>query len=70
MNFDTLRLLFADKGCSEIYAKTLSTNDNSKNQIYFSGNFDILNILPLKEIKTVEANDWSKERFVAEINYS
>ena len=70
MNFDTLRLLFADKGCSEIYAKTLSTNDNSKNQIYFSGNFDILNILPLKEIKTVEAGDWSKERFVAKINYS
>jgi hypothetical protein len=32
--------------------------------------FEILNILPISEIKTEEAGDWSKERFKATINFS
>ena len=44
--------------------------DNSKNQVYFGGSFEILNILPLSEIVTEEAGDWNKERFKAQINFS
>jgi MvaI/BcnI restriction endonuclease family len=70
MNLKNLKSLFIDNGCTKIYIKKLSPNDNSKNQVYFGGSFDILNILPISEIKTEEAGDWNKERFKASINYS
>lgn len=70
MNLTNLKKLFIDNGCNKIYIKRLSPNDNSKNQVYFGGSFEILNILPLSEIKTEEAGDWNKERFKASINFS
>lgn len=70
MNLQNLKKLFADNGCNKIYIKKLSPNDNSKNQVYFGGSFEILNILPISEIKTEEAGDWNKERFKASINFS
>jgi len=70
MNLKNLKSLFIDNGCQKIYIKKLSPNDNSKNQVYFGGSFEILNILPISEIKTEEAGDWNKERFKATINFS
>lgn len=70
MNLKNLKRLFAENGCNKIYIKKLSPNDNSKNQVYFGGSFEILNILPILEIKTEEAGDWNKERFKASINFS
>lgn len=70
MNLKNLKSLFIDNGCTKIYIKKLSPNDNSKNQVYFGGNFEILNILPISEIKTEEAGNWNKERFKASINFS
>jgi len=70
MNLKQLKNLFNDNGCSKIYVKRLSPNDNSKNQIYLAGSFDILNILPISEIKNEEAGDWKKERFKATIKFS
>jgi len=35
-------------GAQKMYAKVLAPNDNSKNQFYLSGSFDVLNILPSK----------------------
>ena len=70
MNLQNLKSLFIDNGCTKIYVKILSANDNSKNQVYFGGSFEILNILPISEIKTVEAGEWNKERFKASINFS
>ena len=70
MNLTNLKSLFADKGCNKIYVKKLAPNDNSKNQVYFGGNFEILNILPISEIKNEAAGDWNKERFKASINFS
>lgn len=70
MNFENLKNLYQSKGCSRIYVKRLSPNDNSKNQVYFGGSFDILNIFPVKEIKAEEAGDWKKERFKASINFA
>ncbi|MBL7790555.1 MAG: hypothetical protein JNL75_12065 [Chitinophagales bacterium] len=70
MNLNSLKNLFSDNGCNKIYVKNLSPNDNSKNQVYFGGSFEILNILPITEIITEEAGDWEKERFKAKINFS
>lgn len=70
MNLAKLKALFADNGCSKIYVKKLSPNDNSKNQVYFGGSFEILNILPISTIETVEAGDWNRERFKASIRFS
>ncbi len=38
---------FRDAGCDRIFLKLLAENDNSKNQIYLGGSFDVLNALPL-----------------------
>lgn len=70
MNLKNLKKVFENNGCSQVYVKTLSANDNSKNQVYFGGSFEILNILPIVEITTEEAGDWQKERFKANINFS
>ena len=70
MNLQNLKSLFIDNGCTKIYIKILSPNDNSKNQVYFGSSFEILNILPISEIKNEEAGDWNKERFKASINFS
>lgn len=70
MNLQNLKSLYTDHGCTKIFIKRLSPNDNSKNQVYFGGNFDILNILPISKIKTEEAGDWSKERFKASISFA
>ena len=70
MNLKNLKSLFVDNGCTKIYIKKLAPNDNSKNQVYFGGSFDILNILPISEIKTEEAGDWKKERFKASMKFS
>lgn len=70
MNLQNLKTLFVDNGCTKIYVKRLSPNDNSKNQVYFGGSFEILNILPISEIKNEEAGDWNKERFKASLNFS
>lgn len=70
MNLSNLKSLFADNGCAEIYVKSLAANDNSKNQVYFGGNFEIINVLPISSIKTVEAGDWKRERFKAKLDFS
>lgn len=70
MNLQNLKKLFVDNGCQKIYIKKLSPNDNSKNQVYLGGSFEILNILPITEVKTEEAGDWNRERFKVSINFS
>ncbi|MGE9515893.1 MAG: MvaI/BcnI family restriction endonuclease [Solitalea-like symbiont of Tyrophagus putrescentiae] len=70
MNLLNLKKLLADNGCQKIYVKKLSPNDNSKNQVYLGGSFEILNIIPIVEIKTEEAGDWNRERFKASVNFS
>jgi len=70
MTLNNLKTIFHDKGCEKIYIKTLSPNDNSKNQVYFAGSFEVLNILPVTNIISVEAGDWKKERFKAKLDFS
>lgn len=70
MTLDKLKKFFLENGCEKVYIKTLSANDNSKNQVYLSGSYDILNIFPLSEIKADSSGDWKKERFKASIDFS
>jgi hypothetical protein len=70
MNLKNLKSLFTNNGCQKIYVKKLAPNDNSKNQVYFGGSFEILNILPIKDITTEAAGDWKKERFKAILDFS
>lgn len=69
MNLKNLQKLFSDNGCQKVYVKRLAANDNSKNQVYLGGSFELLNILPITEIKTEEAGDWNRERFKASLNF-
>ena len=61
--------MFGDKGCTKLYIKQLSPNDNSKNQVYFGGSFDVLNIFPIQEITSHDVGDWKRERFKTRLNY-
>lgn len=70
MNIKNLKSIFINNGCNEIYVKILAPNDNSKNQVYFGSNFEILNIIPISKIETCEAGDWKRERFKAYLNFS
>lgn len=70
MNLKKLKSLFVNNGCDEIYVKKLAPNDNSKNQVYFGGSFEILNVLPISNVTTIQAGDWKRERFKALLNFS
>jgi hypothetical protein len=70
MNLSNLKSLFANNGCQKIYIKELSPNDNSKNQIYLGGSFEILNIFPISGVQTESTGEWVRERFKAKINFS
>lgn len=70
MNLANLKSLFANNGCKKVYIKKLSPNDNSKNQVYLGGSWEILNIFPLSEIIAEEAGDWEKERFKAKLDFA
>jgi len=70
MNLSQLKAAFKKQGCQKIYAKTLSPNDNSKNQVYLGGSFDILNIFPIAEIVSDSSGDWKRDRFKASIDFS
>ncbi len=50
MNLSELRHLFAKAGATRLYAKKLAENDNSKNQIYFAGAVETLNVFPSEQI--------------------
>lgn len=69
MNLTNLLKVFSDNECQKVYVKRLSPNDNSKNQVYLAGSFDILNILPFKEITTDSNGDWKRERFKANLDF-
>jgi hypothetical protein len=69
MNLKSLLELFSDKACQKVYVKRLSPNDNSKNQVYLAGSFDILNILPIKEITTDDEGDWARARYKTNLDF-
>jgi hypothetical protein len=69
MNLKTLVRIFTDKGCSSLYVKDLAANDNSKNQVYLGGDFEVLNIFPIREITSDESGDWVRTRFKTKLDF-
>lgn len=51
---DKLLQRFANLGAISVYCKRLAENDNSKQQIYLGGSFDIVQIFPFHDIETNE----------------
>lgn len=47
-----IRAAFADLGCTKVVFKALSNNDNSKQQIYFGGSFDVIQLVPNGETRS------------------
>jgi MvaI/BcnI restriction endonuclease family len=70
MTLAQLLSIFFENGCNTVFVKELAANDNSKNQVYFGGNFSVLNIFPISEIINETAGDWKKERFKAKMKFS
>lgn len=68
MNFNKLKARFVDAGCTRLYAKLLAENDNSKNQIYFAGAVEALNVFPSDEI-FAENTKSSGPTFKARLNF-
>jgi hypothetical protein len=68
LSLSAIRESFRRGGVIRILAKPLAENDNSKQQIYLSGNFDILTELPFGEIKA--ENSGKLENFKAKLALS
>lgn len=69
MNFSKIKEILRQKEVKKIYIKNLAPNDNSKNQVYLGGSFEILNIFPIKEIHSEPAGEWKRERFKASVHF-
>jgi hypothetical protein len=69
VNLKNLIKLYTDKGCGKVYIKTLAANDNSKNQVYLGGSFDVLNILPIINITADDSGDWKRTRFKTKLEF-
>lgn len=52
ISFNNLQTRFRRAGAVKLIAKPLAENDNSKQQIYLGGNYEILNVLPLEDVVT------------------
>ncbi|MCR9082017.1 MAG: MvaI/BcnI restriction endonuclease family protein [Cyclobacteriaceae bacterium] len=70
MNLNRLLAIFDKNGCKKVYVKSLSPNDNSKNQVYLAGSFDLLNIFPIQEVVEDSSGDWKRDRFKASVKFS
>lgn len=69
MELNRLLSIYSDLGCNKVYVKTLADNDNSKNQVYLAGSFEVLNILPLKEIKADTGGERKRETFKSSLDF-
>jgi hypothetical protein len=51
LSLEQLRRMMVGHGVTQLLLKELAANDNSKNQPYLGGNLEILNLLPMGEIR-------------------
>lgn len=67
---DQLKRIMIAAGANKLYFKILAPNDNSKNQVYLGGNFDVLNIIPFGTI-TVDStiSESGRDRMKARLVY-
>lgn len=69
MTLETLLRIFSDKGCKRVYVKRLAANDNSKNQIYLAGSFDVLNIIPSGQITKSDDSKKKNETLKSSVKF-
>ena len=67
MNLTQLKGMFVAAGCTRLYAKPLSENDNTKNQVYFAGAVEALNIFPSRQV--FAENTSRGPSFKAQLNF-
>lgn len=67
-----LKSIMTDNGVTQLFAKPLAPNDNSKNQIYLGGGFEALNVIPNHGVEVDDASKAGsiRNRFKAFINLS
>ena len=70
MNIESLRKFLTDQGCTEIYAKLLAANDNSKQQVYLGESFDVLNVFPLEKVEINISKDGEEATYWAALDFS
>ncbi len=55
-DLDTVKSAFRRLGVTTLLAKRLAENDNSKNQIYLGGSFEVLNLIPFSDSRVVRSS--------------
>ncbi len=70
MNLKDLQSIVTLHGGSDIYVKSLAPNDNSKNQVYLGGSFDVISIFPMGELQSESSGNWKKERIKAKVDFA
>lgn len=70
MNLSQLTQKYRDLGVKQLMVKSLSPNDNSKNQIYLGGSFAVLNDFAIQEVTSDTSGDWKRDRFKTKIDFS
>ena len=68
ITLDRLRELMRANGVTQLLAKELSANDNSKNQPYLGGDFQALSILPVGDIRA-ETTASGRETLKAPVSF-
>ena len=70
MNLSQLKQAYRDLGASRVFVKALSPNDNSKNQVYLGGSFEVLNMFPISAVTAEDPGPWERARFKAQLPFS
>jgi hypothetical protein len=66
-SLEQLRQAMAQHGVTQLLVKELAANDNSKNQPYLGGNLEILNLLPMGEVKAETSAKSGESRLKASV---
>lgn len=67
---EQLRQRMIELGVKRILVKSLSANDNSRNQVYLDGNLGILNLIPASEPRATPSGTTGKSIFKAAMSFS
>ena len=68
MQLETLTRRMVELGVTRLYAKPLSPNDNSKNQVYLGGGFGVLNVLPADAPRATTSGSHAAPIFTAGVD--
>lgn len=70
MELESLKSRMAELGVRRLYAKLLSPNDNSKNQVYLGGDLGVMNVLPADSPRAMTSGTHATPIFTAKMSLS